>query len=116
MNNMDSFLDIIIFASGIYLIYSAVLMKTKGEMVSGLIGKNIDWKSVKEENKKAYMKIMIPANIILGIIMIAMSALYTFGHRLGLDNMTIDILIAVSFLIIVAYSAVMINYQNKYLK
>lgn len=116
MDNMDSFLNIIVFGSGVYLIYSAIIMKTKGEVVSGLLGKGIDWKGAKEDNKKAYMKIMIPANIILGIIMIGLSALFAFGNRIGLDETAIGILVAVSFLILVAYSAVMINFQNKYLK
>ena len=113
---MDRLLNIVIFGSGIYLIYSALLMKNKGEVASGFIGRGIDWHSAKEENKKAYIKIMIPANIIMGIILIIMSALFSFGGRLGLDDTVINILIAVSFLILVAYSALMINYQNKYLK
>lgn len=116
MDNMDRFLNIIVFGAGVYLIYTAIIMKTKGEVASGLLGKGIDWSSAKEENKKAYIRIMIPANLILGTIMIVMAAIFTFGKHLGINEIAISIMYAVSFLFLVAYSAVMINYQNKYLK
>ncbi len=116
MNNMDSFLDIIIFFAGAYLIFSAFMMKTRGEVASGFLGKDIDWKHVKEENKKAYIKIMIPANIIMGIIMIIMSLVFTFGDKLGLTGTGISILIAVALLFCIAYGAIIMNFQSKYLK
>jgi hypothetical protein len=116
MNNMDSFLDIIILFAGAYLIYSAALMKVKGEVASGFLGKDVDWKHVSEENKKAYIKIMIPANIIMGIMMIIMGLVFMFGNRIGLNGTHISILIGIALLICVAYGAVIMNYQSKYLK
>lgn len=116
MNNMDSFLDIMIFFAGAYLIYSAVIMKKKGEVSSALLSKNIDWKHVKEENKKAYIKVMFPANIVMGITMIIISAVFIFGDRIGLSGMGVSILIAVALLICVAYGALLMNYQGKYLR
>ena len=116
MNNMDSFLDIMIFFAGAYLIYSAFIMKTKGEVASSLLSRNIDWKHVKEENKKAYIKVMIPANIVMGITMILISGVFVFGDRIGLSGTGVNILIAVALLICIAYGAIIMNYQGKYLK
>ena len=116
MNNMDSFLDIVIFLAGIYLIYSGIMMKLKGEVSSNFMSRDIDWKHVKEENKKAYIRIMSPANIILGIVMIIMSAIFTFSDRIGLNGTGLSILIAIALLVCIAYSAVLMNYQGKYLK
>lgn len=116
MNNMDSFLDIMILIAGAYLIYSAVIMKTKGEVASALLSKNIDWKHVKDENKKAYIKVMFPANIVMGITMLVISAVFIFGDRLGLTGKGVSILIAIALLICVAYGALLMNYQGKYLK
>lgn len=116
MNNIDSFLDMIILFAGGYLIYSAILMKVKGEVASGFLGKDIDWKHVSEDNKKAYIKIMIPANIIMGIIMIIMGLIFMFGARIGLTGTAVSMIIGIALLLCVAYGAVIMNYQSKYLK
>ncbi|MBQ7584298.1 MAG: hypothetical protein IJT24_06770 [Lachnospiraceae bacterium] len=116
MDNMDSFIDIVIFFGGVYLIYSAIIMKTKGEIVSGITSRDIDWQHAKEENKRAYIKIMFPTNIIMGIVMMAMSAVFTFGGRFGLTGNGVSILIAVALIICIAYGAILMNFQNKYLR
>ncbi len=115
MNKMDSFIDVVIFLAGGYMIYSAIIMKTKGEVLSSFMSKDIDWKRASEENKKAYIRIMFPANIIMGIVMMAISAVFTFGERMGLTGTAESILIAIALLICIAYGAVLMNYQNKYL-
>ncbi len=116
MNNLDSFLDIITLFAGVYLIYSAIIMKVKGEVASGFLGKNIDWKHVSKENKAAYIKVMIPANIIMGIVMMAMGLVFIFGDKLGLNGTGISIIIAVALLICIAYGVIIMNFQNKYLR
>ncbi len=116
MNKMDSFIDVVIFLAGGYMIYSAIIMKTKGEVLSSFMSKDIDWKRASEENKKAYIRIMFPANIIMGIVMMAISAVFTFGERMGLTGTAESILIAIALLICIAYGAVLMNYQNKYLR
>ena len=116
MNNMDTFMNAIIFIAGGYLIYSAYMMKTKGVVASALLGRDIDWDHAKEENKAAYIKIMFPANMIMGLIMIAPAAVFTVGSNLGLDGIGETAAVIVSLLFCVIYGTVLMHAQNKYLK
>lgn len=113
---MDTFMNAIMFIAGGYLIYSAVIMKTRGEVSSALLGRGVDWDHATKENKAAYTKIMFPANIVMGIIMIATAGVFTFGKSLGLNGIGETAAIIVSLLFCVVYGAVLMNAQNKYLK
>ena len=113
---MDTFMNAIIFIAGGYLIYSAFLMKNKGEVASALLGRGIDWDHASKENKAAYTKIMFPANIIMGLIMIATAAVFTFGERLGLKGLGETVTVLAALLFCTVYGAILMNAQNKYLK
>lgn len=116
MDNMDTLMNTLIILAGIYLLYSAVVMKLKGEVGSSFMSRDIDWAHVPEDNKKAYIKVMMPANIIMGIVMIATGAVFSFGDKLGLNAIGTNIMIAVALLICVAYGVIIMHFQSKYLR
>ncbi|MBQ4481917.1 MAG: hypothetical protein II966_01675 [Lachnospiraceae bacterium] len=116
MGNIDSFMNIIIILAGLYLLYSAILMKTKGEVASGFMSRDIKWDQVKEENRKAFIKIMFPANIAMGIIMTGMGLFFTFGEKIGLPVMGESLIIGIALVFFVIYGAVLMNAQNKNLR
>ncbi len=109
-------MNIIIILAGLYLLYSAIIMKTKGEVASGFMSRDIKWDQIKEEKKQAYIKIMFPANIAMGIIMTGMGILFTFGEKIGLPVMGESLIIGISLLFFVIYGAVLMNAQNKNLR
>lgn len=116
MGNMDVFMNALIIIAGCYLIYSAFLMKTKGEVPSGFMSRDIDFSRTPEHKRKAYIKIMMPANIIMGIVMILTGGIFTLGDRLGLTGMATNIMIAAALLLCVGYGSILMHFQNKYLR
>lgn len=73
MENMDSiwgFIGIIVFACGVYAIYSFIKMKSTGEInASLLLGKDYMYKTCK--NKEEYIKKAGPALLIFGLVSFA---------------------------------------------
>ncbi len=116
MDNMDTLMNTLIILAGFYLLYSASVMKLKGEVGSSFMSRDIDWAHVPEDNKKSYIKVMMPANIVMGLIMIATGAAFTFGDRLGLNGIVTNVLIGVALLICVAYGVIIMHFQSKYLR
>ena len=70
MDNMDSvwgFIGVIVFACGIYAIYSFIKMRSTGEInASLLLGKDYIYKKCK--NKDAYIQKAGPALLVFGIV------------------------------------------------
>ncbi|MBQ9606389.1 MAG: hypothetical protein IJV16_04360, partial [Lachnospiraceae bacterium] len=60
--------------------------------------------------------IMIPANIIMGLIMIATGAVFTFGDTLGLSGFGETFTVAAALVFCVIYGVIIMHFQNKYLK
>lgn len=116
MNNMDSIMNIIIILAGLYLLYTAFMMKTRGEVASGFMSRDIKWDQVPKEKKQAFIKIMFPANIAMGIIMTGMGVVFSFGDRLGLPVMGESLIIGIALVFFVIYGAVLMNAQNKNLR
>ena len=116
MDRLDTFMNTIIFIAGAYLIYSAVIMKVKGEVSSVLLGKGIDWSRAKEDNKKAYLKIMTPANLITGIVMLGIGLLFTFEDRLGIQGIGDSLLLLAGLVVCIVYGSLAMHTQNRYLK
>ena len=116
MDNMDTLMNTLIILAGFYLLYSAVIMKLKGEVGSSFMSRDIDWAHVPEDNKKAYIKVMMPANIVMGLVMIATGAVFSFGDEIGLNGISTNILIGAALLICVAYGVIIMHFQSKYLR
>ena len=116
MDNMDTIMNAMIFIAGGYLLYSAFVMKTKGEVSSSFMGRGIDWKHAKEENKAAYIRVMIPSNIVMGIVMLATAVVFTFSSQLGISGYGETLFVGIALIFCVIYGILIMHFQNKYLK
>lgn len=73
MNNVDSLMNLMIFATGIYAIYVAIIMIVKGEIPKGFLGQNVDINKCRDiEGFKNYISLK---TLILGIIVVLYSIL-----------------------------------------
>ena len=68
------FMDIVIFAGGLYVLYAWWLLKTKGEIKQGiLVSKDVDPKRCKDP--EGYRSYMGPRTLIFGIATVAAGAI-----------------------------------------
>ena len=114
MNTADTFMNAIIYIVGGYLIYAAVLMKTRGTVASAFLSKNLNWETARD--KEGYIRIMFPVNLIMGLIMIATGVTLTYEERLGIKGTKESIVLLISFIFCIIYAAIAMHTQNKYLK
>lgn len=66
-------IDLIIFISGIYLLYTVVKIKTVGEINQVLLGKHLDLKRCKDV--EGYKKFLFPRALVLSIATIVYGGL-----------------------------------------
>ena len=92
MDNMDSIwgvVGIIVLCCGVYAIYSAIKMKTSGDInASLLLGKDYMYKTCKD--KEAYIRKAGPALIFFGIVATvygAIDVIHCFVHPMGVIDM-----------------------------
>lgn len=72
MGNINIF-DLLIAASGIYLIYTAIMMKRTGEIKSGVIvSKEVDVNQIKD--KEGFIRYMYGKVMVIGILAVAVGA------------------------------------------
>ncbi|MCR5747585.1 MAG: hypothetical protein K6G03_07740 [Lachnospiraceae bacterium] len=114
MNDMDSFMNAIIYIGGAYLIFSAIMMKTKGTVSSTFLSRDLDWSTARD--KEGYIKVMFPVNLVMGLIMIATGVTLTYEAKLGTKGITESIILLVAFIIVIIYGIIAMKAQNKYLK
>ncbi len=66
MDNMSIF-DILITACGLYLVYTAVVMKIKGKIVKGvLVSKDVDVEKIKD--KEGFIRYMSGKALLVGVL------------------------------------------------
>ncbi len=114
MDNMDVFMNMIIYFAGGYLIYGAFLMKFKGQIPSGFISRNVDWDKAKD--KDSYIKVMVPVNIAMGILMIGFGFLISYEDKAGVEFMVESLTIFGAFLMCLIYGYIAMRTQKKYLE
>ncbi len=79
MGNINIF-DLLITASGIYLVYTAIAMKRNGELKTGvIISKDIDVNKIRD--KEGFIRYMFGKALILGILAVAVGLLGIFNTR-----------------------------------
>lgn len=109
--NFGGMIDGIIFICGIYMLYSAYLMKTKGELKAGiLVSKNVNLERSKD--LPGYIQYMYPRSIIfaVGILIYSTVALYSaYVTDLG----TIPIITSGIFIVVVVWFGVVSMRANK---
>lgn len=116
MGNTDSIwgvVGIIVFACGIYAIYSAIKMKTSGDInVSLLLGKDYMYKTCK--NKEVYIQKAGPALIIFGLVAAAYGAIdviHCFVYPMGVIDMAGMV---VFFIVLVWFAAYTSKLRRQY--
>ncbi len=73
MNNINIF-DLLITGSGLYLIYVAVIMKTKGEIAKGVIvSRDVDIERMRD--KEGFIRYMYGKSLFMGILTAAVGAI-----------------------------------------
>ena len=107
-------MNVIIYIAGGYLIYAAILMKIRGTVASAFLSKNLNWETARD--KKGYIRIMFPVNLIMGLIMVATGLLLTYGEKLGIKGSGGSIVLLISFIFCIIYAVIAMHAQNKYLK
>lgn len=96
-------IDGIIFACGIYMLYSAYLMKTKGELKVGwLVSKNINLERSKDV--PGYISYMYPRVLVFGFCTLFYGALGLFSLYYTLLE-TVQMAIFILFFVIVIWFA-----------
>ncbi len=114
-NNMDNFMNMIIFFAGFFMIYAGLKLRIKGEVPSGFISRNINWD--KARDKEGYIKVMAPVNVAAGIVMIIFGLVISYVEKIeSTGYMAESIVILVAFVMCLIYAIIAMKMQNKYLK
>ncbi len=110
------FLDLLVIAAGLFMLYSAAMMKIKGEIQSSLISRNIDLS--KAPDKEGYIRIMFVPNLCMGLAMILCGACTSVLPKLGvsLPEKADTWVFFGALIVIVLYGLISMNAQNKYLR
>lgn len=114
--NSNSLLDILVIGAGIYLIYSAVIMKLKGEIPKSLISKNLD--PDKAPDKQGYIEHMFIPCILMGILLMVGGGVFTaFTYlHLTMPETAPTVFYLGSMAIVIAFGVYSMNMQKRYLK
>ncbi|MCI8852919.1 MAG: hypothetical protein HFI31_11470 [Lachnospiraceae bacterium] len=72
MGDFSSVIDLIIFFSGLYILYSVISMKTSGEINSVLLSKEMDIKKCKD--LEGYKRFLFPRSLVMGIMTVVFGA------------------------------------------
>ena len=105
--------DIIIFCGGIYLLFSAIGMVTKGTIPGILLSKGMEL--TKEADIPGFVHAMTVPTIVMGICAVISGGLgIACKYVSGLDTLQFIILI-LSFILLIAYGYLDVSAQKKYL-
>lgn len=70
---MEHIFDFLMMGSGVYLIYTAVVMKTKGEIIQGvMVSKDVDVE--KMQDKEGFIRYMFGKALFTGVLTVAVGA------------------------------------------
>ncbi len=113
MDSMWGFVGIIVFACGIYALYSYVQMKSKGEInASLLLGKDYIYKTCK--NKEEYIRKASPALLVFGLVAVIYGAVDVI-HCYVYPMAVLDVAGMIIFFIVLVWFAVYTaKLKNKY--
>lgn len=107
-------IDGIIFACGIYMLYSAYLMKTKGELKVGwLVSKNIDLK--KSKDVSGYINYMYPRVIIFSICTLIYSFVGFYGTYVASLGLISTVTFFGFFVVVVWFAIVSTRASKRFL-
>ena len=113
MNSVWGFIGVIVFACGIYAVYSYIKMKTGGEInASILLGKDFVYKKCKD--KDAYIKKAGPALLIFGFTALAYGVLDIIRCYVYPMQAVDTAAMIVFFIVLVWFAVYTARLRNKY--
>lgn len=113
MQDATSWVGILVFACGLYCLYAAFMMKTKG-VINGtiLLGKDYQYKKCK--NKEAYIKEVLPHLALFAVLTTAAGAADMINSFIT-DIFVINIVLLVAFIVeFIWFSQVALKAKKKY--
>jgi hypothetical protein len=111
---LGGLIDGIIFACGVYLLYSAYLMKTKGELKVGwLISKNVNLDRSKDV--PGYISYMYPKVLIFSICTLIYGAMGFYSTYYGNLGIIQTVTFGVFFVVVVWFAFISTKASKKYL-
>lgn len=114
MGNMDAFVNSMIFLGGGYLLFAAYRMRFKGDVPRSFLSRDLNWETARD--KESYIRYMLPANIIMGILMIILGLCLTFEEKLAITGTKEMFLILAAFILVLVYGTIAMHMQTKYLR
>lgn len=114
-NGIGGMIDILFFASGVYLIYTAVLAKKKGNVTGNvMLGKDMTENDIKD--KAGFIAYMYRRILLAGVMIIVGSMIHLVNDYYLFSPVLTWIGIAVILAAIVVYTASYLRGQKRYLR
>lgn len=112
--SFDGIINGLFVGYGIYILYTAWLMKTKGELKSGwLVSKNIDLS--KSRDKEGYMSYMFCRIVIFAFFTLSYGMLGMYDMYVASLGNVMTAAILIYFVILVWFAIETVRSSNKYL-
>ena len=113
MADVTSWVGVVVFICGLYCIYAAIMMKTKGEINQAiLLGKDYQFKKCKD--KEGYIKEMFP-HLCLFAVITTLSGLADMINSFVTDIFTINIIMIIIFVVeLLLFSRMSLKLKRKY--
>lgn len=114
-NGIGGMIDILFFASGVYLIYTAVLAKKKGNVTGNvMLGKDMTENDIKD--KAGFIAYMYRRILLAGVMIIVGSMIHLVNDYYLFSPVLTWTGIAVILAAIVVYTASYLRGQKRYLR
>ena len=112
---MYDFIDILCMLCGAYLLYTGVVMKVQGRIISNVVlRKNTNEDSIRD--KEGFIQYLYWKLAVIGIVIILSSIASLFSGSMGDSNVVSTLTWAVFLAAIIAYAAVVNKAMKKYCK
>lgn len=114
-----SIFDLLVTVCGLYMAYSAVMMKTKGRVNSGVVmSRNLDESQLKD--KEGFIKYIWPKLFAVGLLCAASGIFNIVFSYLASDSenfVIIEVVVnGLFFILLIAYAIVVSQAQKKYFR
>lgn len=111
--NILSLVDLFISLAGAYLIYSAIIMKRKGEFNESLLwNKNTEKKRCKD--KEGFIRFFFPHMLGVGVIIFADGIISYLGDRMSHLRYLQNITLVIAFIAVIWYAMALRKAMKEY--
>lgn len=114
-----SFFDILVIIAGLYMAYSAIMMKTRGVVNSGVVmSRNLDESQLKD--KEGFIKYIWPKLFAVGITCAASGAfniIFSYFASSSENYVIIEVIVnGLFFILLIVYAVIISKAQKKYFR